>query len=327
MIDANDYSRLGAILLTGTFGLALLLPQPLEKINRPAIAAGAPLSGGEDLGVHMRLSGREIRRVGEILADAAEHEIMPRFRRLSDNAIRTKSSAFDIVTAADEAAEAVIGTELKKAFPGGAVVGEEEAERDPTLLTAIDTADLLFLVDPIDGTKNFVSRLPLFGVMAAVLVNGEIAAGVIYDPVCRNWAYCLRGDGAWTEDDQGAWSDVRVAQHVPVSEMEGVAGTAFLPDELRETVSHNLARLSVTTWFRCAAHEYRLAASGFCHFLLYNRLMPWDHAAGWLLHREAGGYSAHFDGTPYRPTHRTGGLLYAPNKDSWHAIHDALLSR
>jgi len=80
-----------------------------------------------------------------------------------------------------------------------------------------------------------------------------------------------------------------------------------------------------TASLRCAAHEYRAAAGGFCHVLLYSRLMPWDHAAGWLLHREAGGYSARFDGTPYRPTDFGGGLICAPNEASWHLARAALL--
>ena len=57
----------------------------------------------------------------------------------------------------------------------------------------------------------------------------------------------------------------------------------------------------------------------------YNRLMPWDHAAGWLLHREAGGYSAHFDGSPYRPFDLEGGLLCAPDARSWELAREALL--
>jgi fructose-1,6-bisphosphatase/inositol monophosphatase family enzyme len=48
------------------------------------------------------------------------------------------------------------------------------------------------------------------------------------------------------------------------------------------------------------------AAVFHCHLLLYNKLMPWDHAAGWLIHQEAGGYSAHFDGSAYRPAHLRG---------------------
>jgi fructose-1,6-bisphosphatase/inositol monophosphatase family enzyme len=69
-----------------------------------------------------------------------------------------------------------------------------------------------------------------------------------------------------------------------------------------------------------------MAASGHCHLLFYNKLMPWDHAAGWLLHREAGGYSAHFDGSPYKPVNLTGGLLCAPDEASWHAAQQAILT-
>jgi fructose-1,6-bisphosphatase/inositol monophosphatase family enzyme len=70
-----------------------------------------------------------------------------------------------------------------------------------------------------------------------------------------------------------------------------------------------------------------MAAAGHCHLLFYNKLMPWDHAACWLLHREAGGYSAHFDGTKYRPTHLTGGLICAPDEASWQLARDALLEQ
>ena len=54
--------------------------------------------------------------------------------------------------------------------------------------------------------------------------------------------------------------------------------------------------------------------------------MPWDHAAGWLLHREAGGFSARFDGSDYRPTVQSGGLLYAPDRESWQLARAALFA-
>jgi hypothetical protein len=64
-----------------------------------------------------------------------------------------------------------------------------------------------------------------------------------------------------------------------------------------------------------------------CSAYMPNRLMPWDHAAGWLLHHEAGGYSAHFDGATYHPTHFSGGLIYAPDEASWHLARAALLGQ
>jgi fructose-1,6-bisphosphatase/inositol monophosphatase family enzyme len=276
--------------------------------------AGGDLIGNADL----------IREVGAILARAAVQEILPRFQALTADQVRQKTSAFNIVTEADEAAEAVIAADLRKAFPGAVIVGEEGTERDPSLLQAIGGAELAFVVDPIDGTKNFASGLPLFGVMAAAIRRGEIVAGVVHDPICRDFAYAVRDGGAWLEREDKR-TPLRVAPPVPVDRMEGIVGTTFLPQPLRDTVNGNLSKLATSTWLRCAAHEYRLAAAGHCHLLFYNKLMPWDHAAGWLLHREAGGYSAHFDGTPYRPTDLGGGLICAPDEASWRAARTALL--
>ena len=259
------------------------------------------------------------------LIQAGAEEIMPRFGRLSAAQVRRKRSAFDIVTDADEAAERAIGSALQAHFPGSVVIGEEAADKDPSLLDRLDSLDLCFVIDPLDGTRNFASGLPLFGLMGAAVMRGEIVAGVIHDPVCGTVALARAGAGAWRQDRTGARERMRVAEPVPVGEMEGIAGTNFLPQPLRSKVSVNLSRLQVTNWFRCAAHEYLLAASGYCHVLFYNRLMPWDHAAGWLLHREAGGCSAHFDGSDYRPTHTTGGLLCAPDRASWEAVRAALL--
>jgi fructose-1,6-bisphosphatase/inositol monophosphatase family enzyme len=58
---------------------------------------------------------------------------------------------------------------------------------------------------------------------------------------------------------------------------------------------------------------------------MYHRLLPWDHAPGWLLHQEAGGYSAQFDGTDYTPARTDGGLICAPDRAAWEAVHAALL--
>jgi fructose-1,6-bisphosphatase/inositol monophosphatase family enzyme len=273
----------------------------------------------------MRLTIADVLRVGEILAQAARAELMPRFGRLSAGQVRAKSSRFDVVTDADEAAERAMATALTAAHPDAVVVGEEAAARDPTLLGAVGTADFAFVLDPLDGTKNFAVGVPLFGVMAAATVRGEVVLGALHDPVGRTTALALRGEGAWTQGEDGARADLRVAGAVAVQEMDAIIGTNFLPEPLRTTVNGNLSRLGMSAWLRCTAHEYRLAAAGHCELLLYNKLMPWDHAAGWLLHREAGGYSAHFDGSAYRPSHLTGGLICAPDAASWRLARDALL--
>jgi fructose-1,6-bisphosphatase/inositol monophosphatase family enzyme len=260
-----------------------------------------------------------------ILADVARTEIMPRFKALADGDVRHKSSIFDPVSEADEAAERAISTALLAAFPGALIVGEEATAADPSLLERLADAPLAFVVDPIDGTRNFIADLPLFGVMAAAIVRGQVALGVIHDPVCDDTAWAVKGQGAWMSRQGRDPSRLRVAAPAPLARMEAIAGTQYLPEPLRSTVLSNLPKLGSSTWLRCSAHEYRLAAAGFFHILFYNRLMPWDHAAGWLIHQEAGGYSAHFDGSAYVPAHTTGGLICAPDQASWQAVRDGLI--
>ena len=273
----------------------------------------------------MRFGVAELTDLADILRTAAQTEIMPRFRRLGADGARQKTGPLDLVTEADEAAERVITAGIARRFAGAVVVGEEAASADPSRLALLADADLAFVVDPVDGTANFAAGLPLFGVMAAAIVRGEVVAAAIHDPICDDMALALRGEGAWTESPGGARTDLRVAAPVPVAEMTGNVSWRYLPEPQRSTVCANLPRLGGSWDYRCAAHEYRMACAGQCHLLFFNRLMPWDHAPGWLLHQEAGGYSARLDGSDYTPLQTDGGLICAPDRASWQAVRTILL--
>lgn len=273
----------------------------------------------------MTFSRADALEVAEILRNAAQTEILPRFRNLSAGAIRTKTSQLDLVTDADEAAERVIEADLLRAFPGALVIGEEGIGRNPDLLDGLGDADLAFILDPVDGTLNFASGLPLFGVMASAVMKGEVVCGVILDPISDDWAIAVRGEGAWLQRPDGSTTPLTVASPVPLAEMAGNVSWRYLPQDLRPVVTGHLPRVAMAADLRCAAHTYRQIAGGHFHFAFSSSVMPWDHAAGWLIHREAGGYTAHFDGSPYKPVNRGGGLISAPDKDSWQALRDALL--
>ncbi len=273
----------------------------------------------------MTLSLHALSDLDLLLREAARAEILPRFRRLAAGDVRTKSGPLDLVTEADEAAERWIEAGLGRLFPGAVVVGEEATAADPALLGRLEDAELAFVVDPVDGTANFAAGVPLFGVMVAALRRGEVIAAAIHDPMGDDTALALRGEGAWIAAADGGRADLVVAEPVPLAEMTGAASWRYLPPAQRALVCANLPRLASVWDFRCAAHQYRVAASGHCHFLFFHRLMPWDHAPGWLLHREAGGFAARFDGSDYRPTETGGGLICAPDRESWQAVRDALL--
>ncbi|WP_308720086.1 inositol monophosphatase family protein [Komagataeibacter xylinus] len=273
-----------------------------------------------------RITLADMHKVVAMMREAAQRHVMPSFRCLDRADIRSKSGPMDIVTVADEATERDLTAALQAAWPEALVVGEEAVAASPDLLDGLAMADLAFVIDPIDGTANYAAGVPLFGVMVSAVSGGEVVGGVILDPICNVAAVAARGQGAWLDDGRGGERRLQVAPAVPAHEMAGNASWRYLPAPVRDVVTHNLPKVAGSWDFRCAAHEYLMLVDGRCHFLLFNRTLPWDHLAGWLIHQEAGGYSAHFDGAPYRVTDRSGGLLYAPDRASWQALHDLLLT-
>ncbi len=275
----------------------------------------------------MSFSASQAETLVEILREAARLDIMPCFRGEVALDVREKSSHTDLVTAADEAAERRITARLLQTFPGVLVVGEEACAADDDLLGRLADADLAVVVDPIDGTKNFASSLPLFGVMAAVVDRGEIVAGIILDPVMDDYAIALKGEGAWVVKADGQRHRLRAAAPRPLSEMIGHVSWNYLSEPARGNVLRNLPLTAGSADYRCAAHQYRSLATGHYDYALFGKLMPWDHAAGTLLHSEAGGYSAILDGTPYAAHVHSGGIICAPDEATWHIIREQIVGR
>ena len=275
----------------------------------------------------MSLRQRDLDAIIELLIGVAAAEIMPRFRNLRPQDIRTKSGALDLVTDADTEAEIAISAGLRRLFPGCALVGEEAAAADPAVMSVLADADLAFTIDPVDGTANFAAGVPLFAIMIAAVSKGEIIASIIHDPVTGETLGALRGQGAWARGADGSASSLRVAPPRPVAEMTGAAGWRYFAPERRAHVLGGFPTLAQVWDFRCAAHAYRMVSMGGCDFVLFNRLLPWDHAPGWLLHREAGGYSARLDGSDYLPTLTSGGLICAPDRQSWAALREVLIGK
>lgn len=262
----------------------------------------------------------DIIRLADILRDASRSETLTRFRRLDSDQVRIKTEAIDLVTEADEAAERQIKAAVAAAWPEALFVGEESVAADPALLDRFDQSDFAIVVDPVDGTANFAAGLPLYATMASVISKGETVAGIIYDPMGDDWVLAEKGGGAWQRRPDGTAKRLQVATAPSLDQMVGYSSIAFLPATTKPTVLANFAKVRVVANYRVAGHEYRTFAAGHAHFICYNKLMPWDHLVGTLISQEAGGYVARFDGSPYLPSHRTGGLIVATDKDNWNLL-------
>ncbi|GAB3386368.1 inositol monophosphatase family protein [Azotobacter armeniacus] len=258
--------------------------------------------------------------LADLLRRAAKAEIVPRFRRLGSADVRAKTEATDLVTEADEQAERMMKAECAKLWPDALFVGEESVAADPALLGRLKEAELAIVVDPVDGTSNFAAGIPAFGVMASVVFAGETIAGIIYDPMGDDWIMAEKGSGAWLRRPDGEAQRLSVAAPVALDQMIGMASTGYLPKDKQPQILANLSKVRFLASYRCAAHEHRTFAAGHVHYLMYYKLMPWDHLAGTLICQEAGAYTARFDGTPYLPHHLDGGLLIAPDRASWELL-------
>jgi len=189
----------------------------------------------------------------------------------------------DFVSRADLRAEEILQTELTEARPNYGWLAEEGAEvkgADPTRR---------WIVDPLDGTTNFLHGLPHWAISIALEHKGEIVAGVIYDPVKDEMFVAEKGAGAWMNDRR-----LRVSGRSQMIEMLFATGIPFggridLPEILAE-----LARITPRTAgirrFGAAALDLAYVAAGRYDGFWERGLHPWDVAAGVLLVREAGGF-------------------------------------
>ncbi len=270
----------------------------------------------------------DLDRVARMLAEVAEQEIMPRWRNLAAGDVREKTGPNDLVTVADEAAEKALAARLPGLLPGSILIGEEAVEHDRGLLDLLSGERPVWIVDPIDGTKNFAGGSDRFGVMVALVDRDALVAAAIYEPVTGRALLAEHGGGAELVERDGTRTRLRVAGAVGLDAMEGTLNFRFIPDEdVRKAVRARADEVLPGRHHRrgCAAYDYRMLVTGEWHYAFYWKNMPWDHAPGLLIHAEAGGYARRLDGRAYRPSELAGGLLVAPDEDGWQALRQAVL--
>jgi len=218
----------------------------------------------------------------------------------------------DFVSAADHRAEEVIRAELERARPGYAFLMEESGEaagRDP---------QHRWIVDPLDGTTNFLHGVPHFAISIALERQGKLAAGIIYNPITDELFSAERGGGAFLNDRR-----LRVAARSSLGESLVATGMPFRGRGDHEGYLRELASIMPEVAgirrFGAAALDLAYVAAGRFDGFWERGLSPWDLAAGILIIREAGGYVTDLDG---RDAILDKGHVLAGNE----AIHRQLLA-
>lgn len=246
-----------------------------------------------------------------LMQDVAEQVINPRFRALQDHQVSEKNPG-DLVTIADHESEELLTEALTGAYPDAVVLGEEAFAHDRSLLDRFNAAEHAFTVDPVDGTKNFVHGSPDHAVMIGEVRAGEVVRGWIWQPQHEAAYVAERGAGAFLNGQRLTFADLpepgppyRTARRAWVGRHLPGLGTLEL------------------TW-ACCGVDYPHLIAGDASALVYNHSKPWDHLAGSLLVQESGGWIGGNDGSAFAPQALGGGLVSAPDKETYDAVVAAL---
>jgi fructose-1,6-bisphosphatase/inositol monophosphatase family enzyme len=264
----------------------------------------------------MKLTSEQSDALIQIVRDVAAKEIRPVFRNLDAADIDSKSAPDDLVTVADRAAELAIAAAVRNLLPDAAIVGEEAVSADKSVLDRVGDGQVV-VIDPIDGTWNFANGIATYGVILAVVEDGETVFGLLYDPSYDDWIVSTKGQGAWFCDANGKRRPLTLDAAPKLSDSFGYVGMYLFTKPEQVQIAKLLPEFRRTLSLRCSCHEYRLLAEGASQFCVNGMLNVWDHAAGVLIYQEAGGVARLLDGRDYHPTMREGRLLTAASPDLW----------
>ncbi|MFI6037382.1 inositol monophosphatase family protein [Streptomyces sp. NPDC051315] len=236
--------------------------------------------------------------VEETVRKAAEAEIMPRFRRLAAHEVDQKSGPHDLVTDADRNAELYLTDALGALLPGSVVVGEEAVHANPVTYEAIKGDAPVWIVDPVDGTRQFVHGDDGFCTLVALARHGVVLASWTYAPARAQLATAVRGRGAFLDGE-------RLFAGPPTPGRDLTVATSH-PDYTTEEQKHALLGLwrdgVAPRACGSAGLEYLKVARGDLDATAFSWEAAWDHAAGLLLVEEAGGAHLTLTGEPFRIT-------------------------
>ncbi|MEU6488614.1 inositol monophosphatase family protein [Streptomyces sp. NPDC046887] len=241
-------------------------------------------------------SSGSLRQVEEAVRQAAAAEIIPRWRQLAAHEVIEKSGPHDVVTVADRAAEAHLTASLTRLLPGSVVVGEESVHADPAVYEALERDAPVWIVDPVDGTRQFVRGEAGFCTLVALALRGELLASWTFAPARDRMATAVRGRGARLDGVElragspEAGAPLRVAMSHP---------DYTTPDQKAALLGLDTEGVRARPC-GAAGLEYLAVASGELDAVAFSWEFAWDHAAGLLLVEEAGGAQSTLTGEPFR---------------------------
>ncbi|MFR9675536.1 inositol monophosphatase family protein [Streptomyces sp. TR06-5] len=232
----------------------------------------------------------------EAVRKAAAEEVMPRWRQPDTHGVAEKTGPHDLVTLADRRAEAHLTRALTQLLPGSVVVGEESVHDEPGRYEALGGPDPVWIVDPVDGTRQFVRGENGFCMLLALAHHGELLASWTYLPARGEMAVARRRGGALLNGEAlyAGRPDGDKVLEVATSHPD------FTTDAQKRALLGLHAEGVAPRPCSAAGVEYLRVAQGVLDAVAFSWESAWDHAAGLLLVAEAGGAQQTITGDPFR---------------------------
>lgn len=253
--------------------------------------------------------------VDDVIRDVSATIVMPKFNALTPEDIAEKTPG-DLVTIADQQAETALTERLTALLPVP-VLGEEATAADPDLINLASKREHLWIIDPIDGTINFAHSREAFAIMVAFVWHGRLAAAWIYQPVPDRMFLARAGKGTQVNGQSvrsGGPTDPDIAELAGTFTFRKKDSVYPEYEARRGEFKHLDGGIGSAGW------EYPALAEGTRDFAIFKRSLPWDHAPGALILREAGGVVRRWDGTDYHPADGKTGIIAARNDAIWQAV-------
>ena len=266
-----------------------------------------------------------INYISDLLVEVNKLIILKYYKNLSSKHINTKSSDDDYVSIADKESEIYIVKNLIGFLNINQYIGEETSYSNKDDYKSLEKNALYWVIDPIDGTKNYINGKNEFCSMISLVFNSIPIASFVYYPLKNLLVYAFKGFGAYSlEIKTKKIIQLRIQQN-SFNNIVGSGGTKGIQEPLRQKVLQNLRRYTNRLFIGSAGIEAIMLASNETQFVFHGRVTPWDHSPLDLIIKESGGCVYMLNDKAEFNIFSRGPILAASNDQIWENIRSLAL--
>ena len=265
--------------------------------------------------------------INDLFQEVNKKIILKYFNNLSSNDISTKTSHDDFVSIADKKSEQLISKKLLGFLNVKKFIGEEASYLNNKQYITLMNEPLVWVVDPIDGTKNYINGKDTFCSMISLVSFSIPIATFIYYPLKKNYVYGFKGFGAYSMNiDTNKITKLSINQITPKLIL-GSGGTKGIRAPYRKSILENLRNNTNRVFIGSAGIETIMLTNNETQFLFHGRVTPWDHSPLDLITREAGGHVYMVKNKEKFNINAKGPILAASNNEIWDYIKEIAIPK